>query len=169
MTTLITKKEWLEIFPEAVLYLEDDLNFQFEKYDKQVKEMKLQIDMVEKFVSPESRWFHELVMNHFIEADIKQTEKRIKEIDQYLRKDVPTNWITDQDIERAKEYPFNQLIEFKHDFAICPFHNEKTPSLHWNKKNNTIHCFGCSKNWDTIQFLRETEGLDFISSVKYLK
>lgn len=37
----------------------------------------------------------------------------------------------------------------------CPFHGEKTPSLHIYKKTNTFHCFGCQKSGDSVKFVAE--------------
>ena len=34
----------------------------------------------------------------------------------------------------------------------CPFHGEKTPSLHIYDKTNTFHCFGCQKSGDSVTF-----------------
>lgn len=53
-------------------------------------------------------------------------------------------------------------------FGRCPFHNEKTPSFSVNDTKQFYHCFGCGANGDIINFVEETEGLDFAESVKYL-
>lgn len=34
------------------------------------------------------------------------------------------------------------------NMAICPFHNERTPSMKLYKKN--YHCFGCQAHGDVI-------------------
>jgi hypothetical protein len=71
---------------------------------------------------------------------------------------------TQADIDRAKEYPFEELLENNRGWARCPFHADKTPSFHiWN---NEGHCFGaCGKKWDTIAFIRERDGLSFEEAV----
>jgi DNA primase len=45
--------------------------------------------------------------------------------------------------------------------ALCPFHNEKTPSFMVNAERNFWYCFGCQKGGDIFSFLMEIEGLDF--------
>ncbi|MDK1020824.1 MAG: DNA primase, partial [Candidatus Hydrogenedentes bacterium] len=45
--------------------------------------------------------------------------------------------------------------------ALCPFHNEKTPSFHVNRDRQTFHCFGCDKGGDVFTFLEDIEGIDF--------
>ena len=168
----ITHKEWMGIFPEAKEYLESDLDLQLKNIDELTIVYNKESDKVNALKEEQSKEFWQSVVDYFIGGEITKSEKRIKEIDRYLQiiSGIPVEGrITREDIERAKEHPFDQLIDFKNNFAICPFHNEKTPSLHWNKKNNTIHCFGCVKNWDTIAFIRETQGLSFPQAVNVLK
>ena len=52
--------------------------------------------------------------------------------------------------------------------AVCPFHNEKTPSLMVSPDKQIWHCFGCGKGGDLITFVMEMEGLDFIEALKLL-
>lgn len=51
--------------------------------------------------------------------------------------------------------------------ACCPYHREDTPSFIYNKKNYSMHCFGCSKTVDVIDVLME-KGKTFIDAVKWL-
>ena len=37
--------------------------------------------------------------------------------------------------------------------ALCPFHNEKTPSFLVNQEKNTFNCFGCGKSGDIFNAL----------------
>ncbi len=52
--------------------------------------------------------------------------------------------------------------------ALCPFHNEKTPSFHVNPQRQTFHCFGCGKGGGVIRFVMDYENLDFPSAVRKL-
>ena len=170
-TNYITKKEWIEIFPEARDYLEIDLINKIEKLDKLSKEYSDQLDRANKIKDETTRAFLETFADVFTGEDIKETEQRIKTINQYLQSDQPEipGRITDNDIENAKSYPFKQLIETKRNFAKCPFHNEDTPSFYINKKKNYGKCFGCGWCGDTIQFLMDIENITFIQAVKRLK
>ncbi len=74
--------------------------------------------------------------------------------------------LTQEDIDRARAFPFEELHEFKRGMALCPFHPDKTPSL--SLKNNRAFCFSCGRGWDTIAFLQEKEGLTFQEAVRRL-
>ncbi|NDF12202.1 MAG: DNA primase [Proteobacteria bacterium] len=55
--------------------------------------------------------------------------------------------------------------EFK---ALCPFHQEKTPSFTISDDKGFYHCFGCGKHGDIITFLIEKNGLSFSEAVTEL-
>jgi DNA primase len=52
--------------------------------------------------------------------------------------------------------------------ALCPFHQEKTPSFHFDSAKGFYKCFGCGKSGDIFTFVQETEGLNFTESVEAL-
>ncbi len=52
--------------------------------------------------------------------------------------------------------------------ACCPFHHEKTPSLHINTDKQMFYCFGCKKGGDIFSFVQEIEHLDFKEALALL-
>jgi hypothetical protein len=76
--------------------------------------------------------------------------------------------VTDEDKQKAKDYPIESLVQFKRGVALCPFHGDKTPSMNKVKNENKAHCFSCNQTWDSIDFVRQMEGLDFEGAVKFL-
>lgn len=52
--------------------------------------------------------------------------------------------------------------------AVCPWHNEETPSLIWNPKENSYHCFSCNKNYGIIDLYMDIDKLTFIGAVEKL-
>lgn len=52
--------------------------------------------------------------------------------------------------------------------ALCPFHQEKTPSFVISQENQTYHCFGCGKGGNIFTFIMEKENLSFPESVRFL-
>ncbi len=55
--------------------------------------------------------------------------------------------------------------------ALCPFHNDKEPSLSVSQKDDVWlwHCFGCKKGGTVIDFVREKENLSVKEVYKKLK
>ncbi len=55
--------------------------------------------------------------------------------------------------------------EFK---ALCPFHNEKTPSFTVSSDKQFYHCFGCGAHGTAIGFVMEYDGLEFPGAIEEL-
>ena len=43
--------------------------------------------------------------------------------------------------------------------GLCPFHNEKTPSLKFKENDEHWHCYGCGAHGDVIDFVAKVEGI----------
>lgn len=52
--------------------------------------------------------------------------------------------------------------------ALCPFHDEKSPSFTIDNSDGHYHCFGCGAHGDAIQFLLEHQKLSFNEAVERL-
>ena len=52
--------------------------------------------------------------------------------------------------------------------ALCPFHQEKTPSFHVSPQRQTFHCFGCGVGGSVFRFVMDYEHVDFPASVRKL-
>ena len=52
--------------------------------------------------------------------------------------------------------------------ALCPFHQEKTPSFHVSPQRQTFHCFGCGVGGSVFRFVMDYEHIDFPSAVRKL-
>ncbi|MCD6583312.1 MAG: DNA primase [Candidatus Omnitrophica bacterium] len=52
--------------------------------------------------------------------------------------------------------------------ALCPFHNEKTPSFFVSPQKQIFHCFGCGEGGGVIQFLMLFEKVSFVEAVEIL-
>src|SRR5438477_2065651 len=52
--------------------------------------------------------------------------------------------------------------------GLCPFHDERTPSFSVSPEKGTYYCFGCQRGGDTITFVEETEGVDYVGAIEWL-
>jgi DNA primase len=52
--------------------------------------------------------------------------------------------------------------------ALCPFHQEKTPSFYVNPAKQSYYCHGCGAGGAVFQFLMQYENVDFLEAVRRL-
>ena len=52
--------------------------------------------------------------------------------------------------------------------AVCPFHQEKTPSMSVDRARGLYHCFGCGEGGDVFSFVEKTQGVGFNDAVEML-
>ncbi len=52
--------------------------------------------------------------------------------------------------------------------ALCPFHQEKTPSFNVNPQRQSYHCFGCGEGGSVFRFVMAYENIDFPSAARKL-
>ena len=52
--------------------------------------------------------------------------------------------------------------------ALCPFHDEKTPSFHVNQKAQYFKCFGCGAGGDVFKFIELRQGISFMEALRLL-
>jgi len=52
--------------------------------------------------------------------------------------------------------------------ALCPFHEEKTPSFMVSPEKQLFHCFGCGEGGNVFNFVMKFEKVDFFEAVKML-
>lgn len=113
-------------------------------------------------------WFQELLSEVFLKPALKERDKIEREIGMYNNpKYHGADKITETMIERAREYPIEQIIEVNKNFALCPFHDDHSPSLYC--KNNYAHCFSCGETADPIKLFMRIHNTNFKETINLLQ
>ena len=85
--------------------------------------------------------------------------------------------IDDEIIRKIKES--NDIVEVigeyleltqkgKNYFAVCPFHNDHSPSMSISKEKQIFRCFVCGTTGNVITFVKEYEKVSFVESLEIL-
>jgi len=76
---------------------------------------------------------------------------------------------TSATLMNAKDVPLDQFLNFKGDFAHCPFHTDKTPSLHrFGNKKDKWKCFSCGEKGDVVDLVRKMNDVSFSEAIKII-
>jgi len=158
----MTKLEALEIFKENIPEIQKGLRENWEWG-------------ISNTVQPNRKENYNLFWVKSI-VNLLQKEELKKQFQSTLRlieiKEQPTSpsSITPEDIQRAKEYPIENLLPEppRRNMARCPIHEDKTASFQI-KKNNTFTCYGCNEFGDAIDLYQKLHNSNFIEAVKALQ
>lgn len=113
-------------------------------------------DMLHRRATWQSVRFHK----RYLEKNQQDLHKTSYDVSKYYGDDV---------LLKAKSYPMDKLIRFDRKKAICPWHKEKTPSLHFYPKSNSAYCFGgCGRAYDSIDAYRLLHDCSFKKAVNDL-
>ena len=129
------------------------------------------LDSATFFMEHEADYNNEFISLHWAKEDLKEVRKllgKLKVLSEKVKDLSKEPDITDFMVETARAYPMDKLVEFQKNKALCPAHEDKTPSLYYDKKRNRAHCFACDKSWNPIDWLIEFDGMSFKEAVKQL-
>ena len=143
-------------------------------------ELKARKEFCNTYYSGTEKDLHLQLLDLVFGEKIKQQEQKVKRYSiQYLSligKLSNKNGYSEDQLQQARNAPIETLINtqirgagLQKLKALCPFHNEKTPSFIIYKKDNSFMCFGCQKHGNNaIDFLMLRDGLDFKEAVEML-
>lgn len=98
--------------------------------------------------------------------EIENFERLLKRLD--MRKKHLDNR-QDLNIEQAKQKPISHFLDFNGSgFAKCLWHNEKTPSMRYYDKSNSVYCFSCQEHHDVIDVVMKLNNLTFKEAIYFL-
>lgn len=81
--------------------------------------------------------------------------------------------ITDSDLEKLRALPIEGVAQrlglrpTRH-VALCPFHDDRHPSLHFNVSKNTYKCYVCDAHGGPIDLVMNHLKLSFVDACKWL-
>lgn len=52
--------------------------------------------------------------------------------------------------------------------GVCPFHNDKGPSLSVSQDKQLFHCFGCGASGNVIGFIMRIKNIEYLDAIAYL-
>lgn len=155
----MTKPEALDIFEENIPDIEKAMN----------ENWAWKITQLRKPDAKDSMLFRVQSWRYLLELEElrKQFQPTIRLI--ALRKQPKTvnlNLITNENIQKAKEYPIENMLteEVKRGMARCPLHEDKTASFQI-KKNNTFVCYGCNAFGDSLDLYMKLNNRTFLEAV----
>lgn len=117
---------------------------------REVKSKGLSTDLLESF------------LNHLLVIKSSQSKRKVKER-------------IISDINGAKQVSIENFIEFnparfaKRCIWHSPDKDQKTPSLFYYPKTNSVYCFSCGKSGDIISVVRELRKCTFKEAIDILK
>ena len=170
-----SKKELLEIFPETREIIPEKIKETEAFYQNKRDEIK---ELLRKFETHRDLYFIEAFIETFLMEDLLKYENRLMKLKLSLKPELKnSSGVNQEEIEIAQEYPIGKIAEQYLDLekvggkykALCPFHNEKTPSFHLFTDSNRYYCFGCNESGNVINLTMALFGINFVDAVKMLQ
>lgn len=168
--TRFSLDEALEMFPEArdqIPFILNDLKEEEEKLARQLSSLKkLCLDLAEKYWK-EQRYADAIrVEGYYYGSPAHERFKKLSFHVKHLEGLLTGNgdFLSQYEIDKANEFPMRSVLGGNRDFYRCPFHNERTASLHITK--NKWYCHGCGQGGNTIGFVMKKYDLPFKQAVR---
>lgn len=154
----------LAILCEKIERLEDELFERKARWDEQKQNPKME-------PYRKMNEAHMKAISHLLVKTRRELKYVINTLEEIYGEKKPTqrDGITDDMIERARNYPIENLLDIKRGMANCisGTHQDKTPSM--DARNNFCHCYACGWGGDGIDVYMKLNGSDFITAVKALQ
>ena len=93
--------------------------------------------------------------SNFAELELLKKAKQEEKIDV----SIDPNAVLLKDKIKITDIASKYSLKVKGSMALCPFHDDKTPSLSLSNTKGVFYCFGCGVKGDIITFVRMLEDL----------
>lgn len=163
-----TLAEQLKIFPDCGKeYLQKQTQFAQDTLRSLEKAEKEYEDIIYRKANKADEWFWKMIVEDVLIEPKRKACNYIIKRNSFILDNKSTKFVVN--IDKAKQFPITEMISFNNaGFAKCIWHNEKSASLKYYPKTNTVHCFGCHESGDSIKVYRQLNGSSFTEAVKKL-
>ena len=77
------------------------------------------------------------------------------------------------DLDEIRATPIEEVAEnlgigIVRHMALCPFHNDKNPSLHFDLKKNRYKCFACGASGNVIDLVMRYNNMEFMEAINWI-
>ena len=77
------------------------------------------------------------------------------------------------DLDEIRATPIEEVAEnlgigLVRHMALCPFHNDKHPSLHFDLKKNRYKCFACGASGNVIDLVMRYNNMEFKEAINWI-
>ena len=77
------------------------------------------------------------------------------------------------DLDEIRATPIEEVAEnlgigIVRHMALCPFHNDKHPSLHFDLKKNRYKCFACGASGNVIDIVMRYNNMEFKEAINWI-
>lgn len=159
-----TIAEWIEEFP-LEWRRETRKRYLLEAIKTTKASLLNAVRMITKYDENKSVW--DMFYVWWAEQYIESLSKKLKRLSWEAKVFVgSTDAISPEKIERACEFPIEDIIEVRGRMAVCPFHNDTNPSM--DVKNNFYNCYTCGAHGSVIDLVMKLENLTFRQAVDKL-
>lgn len=167
--TDIYLQEWNKVINLQIKFLEEEF---FNRLSPKRKVQWLKIKLNEEVLEQRRIYGLQGKDAYFRDLQIEWSEKQKAKLQREIRllEIKPSEGdITQVHIDKAKEVPITEWITFgRNKKAVCLWHTDKVPSLHYYEKQNRVKCFSCQVRKDVIDVVMVLRGVNFIEAVKVL-
>ncbi len=151
-------KEWMEEFP---------LEYRKERR----KEYLLgQIDIVRERFFAECKFLAENTdgLTYWAEKLAEKLDRELQRLNMEVKilTGKETGMISPETIAHARTYPIDKITKVVRGVALCPFHNDKHPSM--DVRKNFYYCYTCGAHGDAIDLYIKLNNATFAQAIKAL-